>query len=37
MKEREALYGKPEMTEEDGNRAAELEDKFPDERLGSRK
>ena len=28
MKEREALYSKPEMTEEDGNRAAELEDKF---------
>ena len=25
MKEREALYSKPEMTEEDGNRAAELE------------
>lgn len=28
MKEREALYSKPEMTEEDGNRAADLEDKF---------
>ncbi len=28
MKEREALYSKPEMSEEDGNRAAELEDKF---------
>ncbi len=28
MKEREALYAKPEMTEEDGNRAAELELKF---------
>ena len=28
MKEREALYTKSEMTEEDGNRAAELEDKF---------
>lgn len=28
MKEREALYPKPEMTEEDGNRAAELEEKF---------
>lgn len=28
MKEREALYSKPEMTEADGNRAAELEDKF---------
>ena len=28
MKEREALYSKPEMTEEDGNRAAELEMKF---------
>lgn len=28
MKEREALYGKAEMTEEDGNRAAELEEKF---------
>ncbi len=28
MKEREALYGKAEMTEEDGNRAAELELKF---------
>lgn len=28
MKEREALYGKTEMTEEDGNRAAELEEKF---------
>ena len=28
MKEREELYGKPEMTEEDGNRAAELELKF---------
>ena len=28
MKEREALYAKPEMTEEDGNRAAELEEKF---------
>ena len=25
MKEREALYNKPEMSEEDGNRAAELE------------
>ncbi|KXB39307.1 ABC transporter, ATP-binding protein [Bacteroidales bacterium KA00344] len=28
MKEREALYAKAEMTEEDGNRAAELEEKF---------
>ena len=28
MKERETLYSKPEMTEEDGNRAAELEEKF---------
>lgn len=28
MKEREMLYAKPEMTEEDGNRAAELEEKF---------
>ena len=28
MKERERLYAKPEMTEEDGNRAAELELKF---------
>ena len=28
MKEREALYAKPEMTEADGNRAAELELKF---------
>ncbi len=28
MKEREALYSKPEMTDEDGNRAAELEEKF---------
>lgn len=28
MKEREALYSKLEMTEEDGNRAADLEDKF---------
>lgn len=28
MKEREALYFKLEMTEEDGNRAADLEDKF---------
>ncbi len=28
MKEREALYSKPDMTEEDGNRAAELELKF---------
>ena len=28
MKEREALYSKPEMTEADGNRAAELEEKF---------
>ena len=28
MKEREALYSKPEMTEEDGNRAAELEMSF---------
>ena len=28
MKEREALYNKPEMTEEDGNRAADLEMKF---------
>ena len=28
MKEREALYSKPEMTEEDGNRAAELEMTF---------
>ena len=28
MKEREGLYAKPEMTEEDGNRAADLELKF---------
>jgi len=28
MKEREILYAKPEMTEEDGNRAADLELKF---------
>jgi ATPase subunit of ABC transporter with duplicated ATPase domains len=28
MKEREVLYAKPEMTEEDGNRAAELEMAF---------
>ena len=28
MKEREELYSKPEMTEEDGNRAADLELKF---------
>ncbi|KDR52243.1 ABC-F family ATP-binding cassette domain-containing protein [Hoylesella loescheii] len=28
MKEREALYAKEEMTEEDGNRAAVLEEKF---------
>lgn len=28
MKEREALYSKPEMTDKDGNRAAELEEKF---------
>lgn len=28
MKEREALYAKPEMTEEDGNRTADLELKF---------
>lgn len=28
MKERERLYRKEEMTEEDGNRAAELEEKF---------
>lgn len=28
MKEREALYSKTDMTEEDGNRAAELEEKF---------
>lgn len=28
MKEREALYAKSEMSEEDGNRAAELEEKF---------
>ncbi len=28
MKEREALYSKAEMTEEDGNRAAELEERF---------
>ncbi len=28
MKEREMLYSKSEMTEEDGNRAAELEEKF---------
>lgn len=28
MKEREALYAKLEMSEEDGNRAAELEEKF---------
>lgn len=28
MKEREALYAKPEMSEEDGNRAAVLEEKF---------
>lgn len=30
MKEREALYSKTEMTEADGNRAAELEEKFAD-------
>jgi len=28
MKEREALYSKPEMTEEDGVKAAELEERF---------
>lgn len=28
MKERETLYSKSEMTEEDGNRAAELEERF---------
>ena len=28
MKEREALYSKPEMSDADGNRAAELEEKF---------
>lgn len=28
MKERERLYSKPEMTEEDGNKAADLELKF---------
>ena len=28
MKERERLYSKPEMTDEDGTRAAELEEKF---------
>ena len=28
MQERNKLYSKPEMTEEDGNRAAELEEKF---------
>ena len=28
MKEREALYMKPDFTEEDGNRVAELEEKF---------
>ena len=28
MKEREALYSKDEMTEEDGHRAAELEERF---------
>lgn len=28
MQERNMLYSKPEMTEEDGNRAAELEEKF---------
>ena len=28
MQERDALYSKPEMTEEDGNRAAELEEQF---------
>jgi len=28
MKEREALYSKTEMTEEDGNKAAELEERF---------
>lgn len=28
MKEREKLYSKPEMSEADGNRAAELEEKF---------
>src|SRR5574344_1307706 len=28
MQERDALYSKGEMTEEDGNRAAELEEKF---------
>ena len=28
MQEREALYSKPEMTDEDGNRAAELEEAF---------
>lgn len=38
MKEREALYAKDEMTEEDGNRAAEPGDGFcRDEWMGSRK
>ena len=32
MKEREELYSKPEMSEEDGNRAAELELKFAEDR-----
>lgn len=30
MKEREALYAKPDFSEEDGNRAAELEGEFAD-------
>lgn len=37
MKEREALYAKDEMTEEDGNRAAELRWLCRDEWMGSRK
>lgn len=38
MKEREALYAKDEMTEEDGNRAAGFGDGFcRDEWMGSRK
>ena len=38
MKEREELYAKPEMTEEDGNRAAELGTQIcRNEWLGSRK
>lgn len=37
MKEREELYSKPEMSEADGNRAAELEEKFAEWEAGKLK